>query len=248
MTDQPLVQFSTPIRATDEYQVVVRPTTLAEVDLAKAILAKALLELAGPVKALAQGLKEAPATAVELLQQELGAVVIAEVPAPQATAPAPMPTPEQQLAQGQWPNQFGQPPVQAQPHYHQAPGPDMVPAPAPQWAGQPQAQGYVHQAPAQAPAYPQAQGAAPAAPAPAATGDTGNCWACGKNRICPDCGGPTVHKVVESRAGKKLNVHDCMKGQRHKGVWCRTPIFRSAQAAYTQQTGQQPPVGLVYEQ
>lgn len=246
MTDQSLVQFSTPIRGTDEYQVVVRPTTLAEVDLAKAILAKSLLELAGPVKALAQGLKEAPPTAVELLQKELGAVVLGEqeAPSPALSGPAPawLPQQAQQAAAQAGVPQGPQAPANAfnpQGHYQ---GPDIpaVPqsafqpqhqvqqAPAPQWAGQPQAQGYVQQP--QAPMAPQ-----------------GECWACGKNPVCKDCNGPTTLISKEIR-GKALNLHECASGQRHKGMWCKTPIWRSAQQGYVQTTGQQPPAGLVYEQ
>lgn len=84
------------------------------------------------------------------------------------------------------------------------------------------------------------------APAPAAPQQpAGPCWACGKNPVCKDCNGPTVHIAKDIR-GKKLNLHECASGQQHKGQWCSTPIWRSKRQE-AEKAGIALPQGLVYE-
>lgn len=240
MSDQPLIQFNPGMKPNDMSNVCARFSTEAEMHEAARLAILAAQVLAGPIKALQKAIDQAPADAVQLLQQELGAQVIGEQNP--VAPPAPMPMVQQQYAP-QAPAQ------QWQAQQPQAPQGQPQPNAMGQMAQQHFAQAHAGQAQQYAmPQQPMHQ-APPAAVAPSFAGDTGPCWACNKPRNCPDCQGPTNHVTAQAR-GKTLNIHECISGkaagQRHKAVWCSSPIWKSKVAA-AQQQGIALPPGLVYE-
>ncbi len=65
------------------------------------------------------------------------------------------------------------------------------------------------------------------APAPSA-----QCPACSRNTACPECGGATTHRLKTSAAkNTSYNAHICAANDRHKVVWCTTPIKSALQGA-----------------
>jgi hypothetical protein len=208
---QPLLQLSTPIRQNEEPQVVLRLDTDEDVQKAIALINRTS-EVLVP---LAAGLVDHLARALQAESQvvsQLQAAGLNPVPLP--------PTPEQQLAQGQYPAQFGPVPPQAPAQY------------------QPQQQSTQAYAPP-------AQQAAPAGP-PGVILMSGPCWASTRHSAdCKDCGGPTFLKVVTIRGSSQVNAHQCATTADHKLVWCETPIWNSRKAT-AMGKGIQVPEGLVY--
>ena len=75
-------------------------------------------------------------------------------------------------------------------------------------------------------ATPQPSAAVQAAP----TASAGQCPACSRATACPDCGGPTALGVKTSKnRGSSYNAHQCLANEKHKVVWCKTPIPMSMQ-------------------
>jgi hypothetical protein len=224
MSEYPLIQFNPAMRGgSDMSNVTFRVGTEGEVHEAARLAALAAQLLAPSAKALQKAIDQAPADGLQLLQQELGAQVIAEYP-PQQAPGAGAPT----VPQGpQHPANAFNP----QGHYQvpQAPG------------ASPLVQQF-NQALTQ-PAYNQYQ-PAPQAPAqPAFAGETATCLLCDASMACPDGGCPTNLIVITARTGKKYNKHGC-NIQGHKGRMCKSPAWQSKISA-AQAAGQILPADLV---
>lgn len=69
-------------------------------------------------------------------------------------------------------------------------------------------------------------------PAPAPTPVAAQCPACSRNTACPDCGTATVLGVKPSKSkNANFNAHMCTSNERHRVVWCKTPIPLALQTA-----------------
>lgn len=91
----------------------------------------------------------------------------------------------------------------------------------------------VAQYPPAAPQPAQGYSAPPAPPpAPTAVSPAAQCPACNRNTACPDCGGQTrLDRKDSSRKATSYNAHMCVNNDRHKVVWCKTPIPPGLQSA-----------------
>lgn len=187
---QPLLQVGTPLRETDPGYVILRLDSNEDVVKALALINEANERLAplmvGLVDRVSRLLRDGDGQVVGQLQAA-------------GLNPVPMPTPEQQLAAGQYPQQFGPPPVQAQAHY-------QPPAQAAQQYTPP---------PVQATSTPLTGPCWAASPRKM------------HNSECKDCGAPTLLTVKDLRSGKTVNGHVCTRDSQHKITWCEELIWNS---------------------